>query len=396
MQIPRPGGRFPTRPCGRAPGTGDSFTDEIFLIRINGSAASGDPPPLSTDATLSGLSLGTGVTLSPAFASGTDTYTASVANSVDEVTVTPTTNHASATVEILDTDDNELDDADDVEDDFQVALSVGDTVIKVKVTAEDGTSTQTYTVTVTRAAEMTPDDPPDDSGNVSEGDTDLPGDTTTTGKVEVGGSVTGTIADTIDDLSSGDSFKVDLEAGKRYQIDVEGAPTGRGTLPDPWLASIVDPDGNQVQSAGDNDSGVGLNARLILTPTEDGAHDVNVRAYFVPSAQPGTYTLSVILLGANGASEADTDFPATTTTSGRVEVGASATGNIANITDYDWFRVDLEAGKTYQFDLEGEYGGGGTLEDPYLTISATHPATEIERLLRMTTSTSQTTSSTAR
>ena len=125
-------------------------------IRVNGSAAGGDPPPLSTDATLSGLSLGTGVTLSPAFASGTDTYTASVANSVDEVTVTTTTNHTSATVEILDTDDTELDDADDVEDDFQVTLSVGDTVIKVKVTAEDGTSTQTYTVTVTRAAEMTP------------------------------------------------------------------------------------------------------------------------------------------------------------------------------------------------------------------------------------------------
>ena len=115
------------------------------LLRVNGSAASDedDPPPLSTDATLSGLSLGTGVTLSPAFASGTATYTASVANSVDEVTVTPTTNHASATVEILDTDDDELDDADDGEDDFQVALSVGDTVIKVKVTAEDGTSTQT-------------------------------------------------------------------------------------------------------------------------------------------------------------------------------------------------------------------------------------------------------------
>ena len=79
-------------------------------IAINGSAA-GDTPTLSTDATLS-----------PAFASGTATYTASVANSVDEVTVTPTTNHASPTVEILDTDDNELDDADDMEDDFQVGV----------------------------------------------------------------------------------------------------------------------------------------------------------------------------------------------------------------------------------------------------------------------------------
>ena len=333
-----------------------------LLIRVNGSAASGDPPTLSTDATLSALSLGTGVTLSPAFASGTVTYTASVANSVDEVTVTTTTNHASATVEILDTDDNELDDADDVEDDFQVALEVGDTVIKVKVTAEDGTSTQTYTVTVTRAAEMTPDD----SGNVSEGDTDLPADTTTTGKVEVGGSVTGTIADTTDDLTTGDSFKVDLEAGKRYQIDVEGAPTGRGTLPDPWLGNILDPDGNLVQDSGDNDDGVGLNARLILTPTADGTHYVKVNSYFVPNTQPGTYTLSVILLGANGASEADTDFPNNNTTSGRVEVGASVTGNTATVSGDDWFRVDLEADKTYQFDLEGAPTNRGTLPDPLL------------------------------
>ena len=339
-----------------------------LLIRVNGSAASGDPPPLSTDATLSGLSLGTGVTLSPAFASGTDTYTASVANSVDEVTVTPTTNHASATVVFLDTDDNELDDEDDVDDDFQVALSVGDTVIKVKVTAEDGTSTQTYTVTVTRAADMTPDDPPDDSGNVSEGDTDLPADTTTTGKVEVGGSVTGTIADTTDDLTTGDSFKVDLEAGKRYQIDVEGAPTGRGTLPDPWLGNILDPDGNLVQDSGDNDGGVGLNARLILKPTADGTHYVKVNSYFVPNTQPGTYTLSVIVLGANGVSEADTDFPATTATTGEVDVGGSVTGTIDPATDIDGFLVDLQAGKTYQIDMEGSPTGRGTLADPGLNL----------------------------
>ena len=33
---------------------------------------------------------------------------------------------------------------------------MGETVIKVKVTAEDGNATQTYMVTVTRAAAMTP------------------------------------------------------------------------------------------------------------------------------------------------------------------------------------------------------------------------------------------------
>ncbi len=293
--------------------------------------------PLSTGpTTLSGLSLGTGVTLSPAFASGTVTYTASVANSVDEVTVTPTTNHASATVEILDTDDNELDDADDMEDDFQVALSVGDTVIKVKVTAEDSTATQTYTVTVTRD--------------------DFPNDNTTTGEVEVGGSVTGAIKPSTDK----DWFKVELEAGTRYQFDVEGADTGRGTLPDPaaslYATSLI---------SGNDDAGVGKNARIINTPTATGTYYVVADS---ATSDTGTYTVSVIVLGANGASEADTDFPADNTTSGRVEVGASATGNIASTSDKDWFRVDLEAGKTYQFDLEGSPTGRGSLGDPFLQI----------------------------
>ena len=107
------------------------------------------------DATLSALSLGAGVTLSPTFASGTTTYTASVANGVDEVTVTPTTTDPEATYEYLDSSDSALADADTNTAGHQVALSVGDTVFKVKVTAEDGTTTQTYTVTVTQAAGAT-------------------------------------------------------------------------------------------------------------------------------------------------------------------------------------------------------------------------------------------------
>ena len=304
-------------------------------------------PMLSTDATLSGLSLGTGVTLSPAFASGTVTYTASVANSVDEVTVTPTTNHASATVEILD--------ADDMEDGFQVALSVGDTVIKVKVTAEDGTSTQTYTVTVTRD--------------------DFPNDNTTTGEVEVGGTVTGNIG-TVGDY---DRFKVELEAGTRYQLDLEGADTSRGTLADPHLG-LYDNIGSHLQGdngqQGDDNSGVGANARMIYTP--DASGDFYPVVTEINDNLTGTYTLSVILLGANGASEADTDFPADNTTSGRIEVGASATGNIGIANDYDWFRVDLEAGKTYQIDLKGIGGGGGTLENPYLLNIRDSSGTEID------------------
>ena len=139
--------------------TDTSLRDRDFAdrIRVNGTAEGDTPTPLSTDATLSALSLGTGVTLEPAFAAGTTSYTAAVGNAVDEVTVTPTTTDTSATPEFLDASDTTLDDADDVPaNGHQVALAVGDTVFKVQVTAEDGTTTATYTVTVTRAAADTP------------------------------------------------------------------------------------------------------------------------------------------------------------------------------------------------------------------------------------------------
>ena len=130
----------------------ESPSARAVMLAVNGTATDDTPPPPSTDATLSGLSLGTGVTLDPAFAPGTTSYTAAVGNAVDEVTVTATTTDTNATPEFLDASDTTLDDADDVANGHQVALAVGDTVFKMQVTAEDGTTTQTYTVTVTRAA----------------------------------------------------------------------------------------------------------------------------------------------------------------------------------------------------------------------------------------------------
>ena len=109
----------------------------------------------STDATLSDLVVNDGnadLTLTPTFASGTTTYTAMVAYAVAEVTVTPTKNATGATIEYLDGSDATLTDADTSDPGHQVAVAEGDTVIQVKVTAEDGAPTQTYTVTVKRAA----------------------------------------------------------------------------------------------------------------------------------------------------------------------------------------------------------------------------------------------------
>ena len=103
----------------------------------------------STDATLSALSL-SGVTLSSSFAADTLAYTASVDTAVDSTTVTATANDDGAAVVILPAD------ADDATDGHQVELAVGDTTVSVTVTAADGTTTQTYTATVTRAAPPAP------------------------------------------------------------------------------------------------------------------------------------------------------------------------------------------------------------------------------------------------
>ena len=110
----------------------------------------------STIATLSDLEIedgaGAEVELTPGFSSGTTPYTAEVANSVSRITLTETPDDANAWVDYLDGDGTALTDLDTGTTGHQVDLDLGDNVIQVKVTAEDGVATQTYTVTVTREA----------------------------------------------------------------------------------------------------------------------------------------------------------------------------------------------------------------------------------------------------
>ncbi|WP_213413342.1 cadherin-like beta sandwich domain-containing protein, partial [Xylanibacillus composti] len=103
----------------------------------------------SSDADLSNLAL-SGGSLSPAFASSTITYTSSVGNEVNSLTVTPTVADSTATVTVNGTAVTSGSASD------PIPLSVGDNPITVVVTAEDGT-TKTYTVTVTRAASSNAD-----------------------------------------------------------------------------------------------------------------------------------------------------------------------------------------------------------------------------------------------
>ena len=113
-----------------------------------------------TDATLRALTVtrsgGVNVPLQPTFAPGTEEYAAPVANTVDEVTVAAEANAAGATVAYLDAGGTAIPDADTGTPGREVALEVGANTVQVKVTAEDTTTTRTYTVTVTRRAPDAP------------------------------------------------------------------------------------------------------------------------------------------------------------------------------------------------------------------------------------------------
>ena len=104
----------------------------------------------SSDASLKELSVTHG-TLSPVFASSTTSYTASVDYEVTEVTLSATTTDDSARVSFLDSTESDLADADVNADGHQVSLGVGNNVIKVRVTAEDDETVETYTVTIARS-----------------------------------------------------------------------------------------------------------------------------------------------------------------------------------------------------------------------------------------------------
>lgn len=96
---------------------------------------------LSDDALLSSLTASS-ISLTPVFNSTTFGYTANVSNGISNTTVSVVTSDDSATATINGTAGSSK----------VVALNVGNNTITVIVTAEDGVTTKTYTITITRSA----------------------------------------------------------------------------------------------------------------------------------------------------------------------------------------------------------------------------------------------------
>jgi len=181
------------------------------------------------------------------------------------------------------------------------------------------------------------------AANASPAD-DFSADTTTTGRIAADRSRAGVVNFDGDR----DWFRIALTAGQTYRFNLNG-----NTLSDPTLA-LRNAKGRQLAF---NDDFNGRNSQITFTATTDGRYYLDAGGY---SSGTGSYTL---LATNTTPSPVTDDFAAGTTTAGKITVGGSSTGVVNFEADRDWFRVELTAGRTYRFNLNGN-----TLSDPTLAL----------------------------
>ena len=149
--------------------------------------------------------------------------------------------------------------------------------------------------------------------------------------------------------------------------------------------SATDPDGGSVTYSivGGNESGrfeigASTGALFYTGPGEDFESDTSSYALTVRASDGSLHSDMTVTVNVTDVEDQvtetqqsvsepdDQDFPEDTSTTGRVAVGETATGNIGTSGDRDWFAVELVAGRTYVIDLRGGPTGDGTLNWPHL------------------------------
>lgn len=249
--------------------------------------------------------------------------------------------------------------------------------------------TGTYTLRTSSSEPNTPDDSDDSGGGsggtgalvsgitVSEGDIDEGGGTVSSRTTLISGD---TFIGEIDRRFDSDYVAINLRAGTQYTFEVEGAATNAGTLTDPnlTLRNII---GDSIVS--DGGSGVGLNARIVFTPSESGTYYLSVSGR---NRAEGTYTLTTTpderLDTGRGLSDPPGDIVVdgvavfegedavgSTSTAYSLIAGDSFRGTLGSASDVDYVKIALAAGTTYGFVVDGfNSGRGDTLRDPIVVL----------------------------
>ena len=171
--------------------------------------------------------------------------------------------------------------------------------------------------------------------NVSEpSDGDLPGNTTTTGFVTIGGTVSGNVGEGGDV----DWYGVELTEGAYYKFSLHGAAMANSQV---TLRGLADENGSYVTPA----PGTYRWSSIYWKPSRTGTFYLDVGPY--QDERNGAYTLSASLIEA-----AEDAIPADTTTAAQVGVGGSRLYAIQTAHDHDWIKVDFEAGVRYRVVLD--------------------------------------------
>src|SRR5262245_6460061 len=180
---------------------------------------------------------------------------------------------------------------------------------------------------------------------------DQPGDAST--QAQLSGAADGELSPAGDT----DWYRLNVEAGQRYSITLEGVAVGDAAAVDPVLA-IYDAQGNQV--AVNDDNGGTLNSALHYAPRESGQVFVEARG-FNPEAT-GPYRLAV------SAAPVPPDDVGNDAASTRAQIrsGQTVTGALETEGDVDVYRLRARSGQTYHVTLAGS--GDAGLGDPLLRI----------------------------
>ena len=229
---------------------------------------------------------------------------------------------------------------------------------------------------------------------------DLPAGTSARGRAPIGSSVTGNIESATDR----DWFRVRFNGriGERvYWLELKGADTGDGTLPDPFIVGIYDRQGTYISFshvAGqfmtrDNDSGYGRNAVTDFTAPCAGDYFVAVAGF---EGSTGAYTLSVTDITDTSTSIPADDYEGSGFASwpnfgqnhedvelfedellGNLTPGLPATAPIYS-TFHELFRLGVQPGRNYRVEVRlPETTGGGPADVDLRLLLGIHPYSDI-------------------
>jgi len=162
-------------------------------------------------------------------------------------------------------------------------------------------------------------------------------------------------------LGSGDVeyVKFNMSAGTRYNLQAQGQSTTAGTLVDPEILGLYNQNGIKLPNTGDDNSGVGLNASSVFIPTTSGTFFAGIVSQ---SGSSGTTSVSLTAM----PSVNTLGGSASTQSQLQLSINSPAVGEINVSGSQIWFKVNLNTGESYQFNVNGISDSANNSALPYV------------------------------